>query len=68
MIVKALQGEALDELVWRATGQGMAALPAVLAANPGVAASGMALTEGRAVNIPDLPAPAVEIDLIQLWD
>ena len=68
MIVLALQGEALDELVWRATGQGISALPAVLAANPGLAASGVALSEGRAVTIPDLPASSVEIDLIQLWD
>lgn len=68
MIVRALQGEALDELVWRATGQGMSALPAVLASNPGIAASGTALSEGRTVVIPDLPTSSVEIDLIQLWN
>lgn len=68
MIVAALQNEPLDALVWRATGQGASALPAVLAANPGLAASGTALAEGTPVTIPDLPATTVEIELVQLWN
>lgn len=68
MIVDALQGEALDALVWRATGQGASALASVLAANPGLAASGAALREGTPVIIPDLPSTPGEIDLVQLWD
>lgn len=68
MIVNALQGEPLDALVWRATGQGAPALALVLAANPGLAANGTALPEGTAVIIPDLPSTPGEIDLVQLWD
>ncbi len=67
MIVTALQGEALDALIWRSTGKGIAALPAVLTANPGIASAGVALAEGTAVNIPALPATSVEVELVQLW-
>jgi len=68
MIVSALQSETLDALVWRATGQGSGAVELVLAANPGLAASAVALAEGVPVTIPDLPATAAEVDLVQLWD
>ncbi len=68
MIARSLQGESLDALVWRAAGQGAAALAAVLAANPGLAAIGTALPEGTPVTIPDLPSTPAEVDLVQLWD
>lgn len=67
MIVTALQGEPLDALIWRATGQGPAALPGVLAVSPGLAAAGVALAENTAVTIPDLVTAPVEIDIVQLW-
>ncbi len=67
MIVTALQDEPLDALVWRATGQGIAALPAVLVANPGIASAGAALAEGTPITIPALPATSVEVALVQLW-
>lgn len=65
--VTARQREPLDLLVWRATGQGPAALQAVLAANPGIAATGAALPEGTPVIIPDLPATSETVDIVQLW-
>ena len=72
MIVSALQNESLDALVWRATGQsgagGAGAVAIVLAANPGLAATGAALAEHTPVTIPDLPATAATVDVVQLWD
>lgn len=68
MTIDALQGECLDALVWRATGQAGGAVAAVLVANPGLAAIGAALPEHTPVVIPDLPASAAEVGLVQLWD
>lgn len=67
-IVTALQGEPLDALVWRATGQGSAAVDLVLNATPAIGAIGDALPEGYAVTIPDLPSNPAGVDLVQLWD
>ncbi len=64
----ALQAEPIDLIVWRATGQGAAAVARVLDANPGIAAIGTALPEHTAVVIPDLPATTTVLDLVQLWD
>lgn len=67
-IVTALQGEPLDGLVWRATGQGSAATDLVLNTTPALGAIGLALPEGTPVPIPDLPSTPAEIGLVQLWD
>lgn len=66
--VTAHAGEALDALVWRAAARGPSALPAVLDANPGLAAIGAALPEGTPVVLPDLPATTDVLDIVQLWD
>ena len=66
--VTALSSEPLDALVWRATGQGAAAVEQVLEANAGLAETSAALVEGTPVLIPDLPATATTVDLVQLWD
>lgn len=66
--VSAHQDEALDALVWRATGKCAGALEAVLAANPGLAAMGDALPEGAVVFIPAAAVEPVSRPLIQLWD
>lgn len=66
--VEALQGEALDALVWRATGLGSPAIEAVLAANPGLAAFGRALPMGAPVLIPDAAEVPAEAPMLQLWD
>lgn len=66
--VTALAGESLDALVWRETGQGAAAVERVLEANPGLAAGADALAEHTAVILPDLPATAGTVDVVQLWD
>lgn len=66
--VEANQDEALDALVWRATGQGSPALEAVLAANPGLARGGRGLAAGTLVTIPDAAVTPAAAPLIQLWD
>ena len=64
----ALAGEPLDALVWRETGQGAGAVEAVLEANPGVAALAAALPEHTPVMLPELPATAATLAVVQLWD
>jgi len=66
--IPALQGESLDALVWRVTGQGSGAVERVLQANPGLAAIAASLPEGHPVFIPVLPRAASDLPLLQLWD
>ena len=69
-IVRARDGDTLDALSWRERNLGPADLPAVLAANPGVAALGPILPKGQPINIPAIAAPAtaVRTDVLNLWD
>lgn len=69
-MVRARDGDTLDALIWRERNLGPADLPAVLAANPGVAALGPILPKGQPINLPAIAAPAtaVRIDVLNLWD
>jgi phage tail protein X len=66
----ARQGDTLEGLIWRERGLGPADLPAVLNANPGLAALGAILPIGQLVNLPAIAAPAtaVRTDVVNLWD
>lgn len=68
MKVIALQDESLDALCWRYYGSTSGTVEAVMAANPGIAALGVALPAGTVV---EMPAP-VAIDqvrpLLQLFN
>ncbi|AEA58853.1 tail protein X [Burkholderia gladioli] len=68
MKVTALQDESLDALCWRYYGSTSGTVEAVMAANPGIAALGVALPAGTVV---EMPAP-VAIDqvrpLLQLFN
>lgn len=67
--VASIAGDTLDALAWRARGLGPADLPAVLVANPGLAALGAVLPKGTIVDIPDTAAPAPALrDTLNLWD
>lgn len=67
--VRSIAGDTLDALIWRARGLGPTDLPAVLAANPGLAALGPVLPKGTAVVLPDTSAPVSTVrDTINLWD
>ena len=69
-MVTARQGDTLDGLIWRERGLGIADLPTVLAANPGLAGLGPVLPKGRGVIIPAIasPATAIRTDVVNLWD
>lgn len=65
----AMQGETLDQVVWRATGGGPAAVEAALLANPGIAGLGPFLPEHTLIALPDAIITAAEpVQLVQLWD
>ena len=65
--IETLAGDFLDELVVQHYGvdAASAALDAVLAANPGLAARGPVLPAGVRVVLPDLKPPAAGV--LQLW-
>lgn len=65
--VRARAGETLDALIWRVRGLGPDDLPAVMAANPGLAALGPVLPIGTAVTLPDAPPATRQRDVVQLW-
>lgn len=65
--IRALQGESLDALVWRATGA-TSGIEQVLDANPGIAGQAEALPQGFPVVCPVTATASAEAPLIQLWD
>ena len=65
--VRTVEGDVLDELCWRHYGH-EGAVPAVLDANPGLAALGPVLPPGRIVALPDLPEPARRTTSVRLWE
>lgn len=65
----ALEGDMLDQLLWRDAGRGPAEISRVLDANPGLADLGPILPLGTIVIVPataDVSATRV-LPLIQLW-
>ncbi len=67
MKVKALQGDTLDLLCWRHYGRTQGVVEQALDANPNIASAGVFLALGQCVELPDV-APAVQQEIIQLWD
>jgi phage tail protein X len=67
-IITARQGDTLDGLLWRDRGLGIEDCPAVLDANPGLAALGATLPTSTPVTIPAIAAPVLPVrDVVQLW-
>ncbi|MEG3160929.1 tail protein X [Sphingomonas sp. LB2R24] len=65
----ALQGDTLDELIWRERAFGAADISRVLDLNPGIVDLGPVLPVGTVVIVPTGSAPAATVlPLIQLWD
>lgn len=65
--VEAVEGETVDQLVWREVGRGSPVVERVMEANPGLSDSGLFLKHGQVVLIPadaDRAAPAA---MTQLW-
>lgn len=63
----SLQGDTLDLICWRYYGQQSGAVEAVLDANPGLADLGDVIPLGTPITMPELAAPATELQPIRLW-
>lgn len=69
MIILAREGEALDQLVWRAFGRTDGITEQVLDMNPGLADLGVRLPADTPIKLPDFAAVApVTRDIVTLWD
>ncbi len=67
MTIRTGDGDVLDELCWRHYGR-EDAVPAVLAANPGLAAADAVLPAGIEIEFPDLSPPVEPEGAIHLWE
>ncbi len=69
MIVRSLQGDSVDAIVWRVFGRTAGLVEQVLELNPGLAELGAILPEGTDIVLPD-PAETEQptTQLKQLWD
>lgn len=65
--VRTVEGDVLDEVCWRHYGHERA-VPAVLAANPGLAARSPVLPPGLIVALPKLSEPARRAPAVRLWN
>ena len=65
--VEALNGETVDQLVWRVLGLASPAVERVLAANPQIADAGQFLTLGQRVVIPAAARRPTTAPMTQLW-
>ena len=63
---RTMAGDVLDEICWRHYGR-EDAVPAVLAANPGLADHPLHLPAGIRITLPDLPPPTPPIRAVRLW-
>ena len=67
MPVQAIEGETVDQLVWRETRRSSPIVEQVLAANPNLADSGAFLRAGQIVLIPATATRAAPVPMVQLW-
>ena len=65
--VEALNGETVDQLVWRVLGLASPAVERVLAANPQIADAGQFLALGQRVVIPASARRTATAPMTQLW-
>ncbi|UCV02294.1 tail protein X [Dechloromonas denitrificans] len=67
MQVRAQQGDTLDSLCWRHLGS-TDPVESAIELNPGLAALGAEMPNGRLVTLPDAVAQTAKTNLLQLWD
>ena len=65
--VRALQGDTVDAICWRAYGRTAGVTEAVLEANPGLADLGAEIPQGTEIILPD-EAPQPQLQTVNLWD
>ena len=64
---RTVDGDVLDAICWRRYGEdGARQVPAVLAANPGLAERGPILPAGVTIALPDRPV-STEVTVVRLW-
>jgi len=68
MLVRAQQGDTVDELCWRHLGRTAGLVEIVYELNPGLADRGLILPSGLEVKLPDQPANKPTAPLLELWD
>jgi phage tail protein X len=68
MLVRAQQGDTVDELCWRHLGRTAGLVEVVYELNPGLADRGLILPNGIEVQLPDQPANKPTAPLLELWD
>jgi phage tail protein X len=64
---RTAQGDTLDYICWKFYGQQSGAIEAVLTANPGLADLGPVLPVNTVMVLPELQAPAAEVQPLRLW-
>ena len=64
--IRTADGDVLDQICWRHYGR-EDTVPAVLAANPGLADAEPVLPAGVAIVLPELPPPPEPAAAVQLW-
>lgn len=67
MKVPAIDGETLDQLVWRTTSRASPVVEQVLAANPNLADAGTFLRRGQIILIPASANRSAPVPMVQLW-
>ncbi|MNB71249.1 Phage Tail Protein X [compost metagenome] len=67
MKIYAMQGDTLDAICARYYGRTQGVVETVLEANPGLAASGVIVPHGRAIEIPEIDS-AAKAETVHLWD
>ena len=67
LIEEALNGETVDQLVWRVLGLASPAVERVLAANPQISDAGQFLALGQRVVIPAAARRPATAPMTQLW-
>lgn len=67
MQVPAIDGETLDQLVWRMTSRASPVVEQVMVANPNLADTGPFLRGGQIVLIPADANRSAPVPMVQLW-
>ncbi len=67
-VIYSIAGDTIDDIAYRYyTGDSVAMLPQLLAANPGFSSS-VILPINSAITIPDQPTQSIQRQALNLWD